>query len=277
MSVYESYDEVSADYDKTRVPIGAEIIADCLAGGPAPLSEVSLLDAGCGSGAYSAAMVDRVGHVDAIDLNGGMLAVARLKLRQQERQGRIAFHQGNITELPFAEGRFDGLMANQVLHHLDSGEDPALPVLDKALAHFHRVLKPGGVVVINTCTREQLRRGYWYYGMIPEALKRALKTHASLEGIEEKLTRAGFEPTGHRVPLDQVMQGQAYFDPRGPLKPEWRKGDSIWAMVSAEELAKAEARVRAMDGDGALDDYVAERDSGRAFVGQFTFIHARKG
>ena len=61
MSAYERYDDVSAHYDETRVPIGTEIIIGCLSTCPTPMHEIALLDAGCGTGAYSAELIDRVG------------------------------------------------------------------------------------------------------------------------------------------------------------------------------------------------------------------------
>ena len=33
MSAYENYTAVSADYDRTRIPVGVEIILGCLASG----------------------------------------------------------------------------------------------------------------------------------------------------------------------------------------------------------------------------------------------------
>jgi predicted RNA methylase len=53
MSVYESYDETSKSYDRTRVPVGSEIILGCLAAHGKALGEMTLLDAGCGTGAYA--------------------------------------------------------------------------------------------------------------------------------------------------------------------------------------------------------------------------------
>ena len=60
MSKYERYDRVAADYDRSRIALGADVIADCLARGPVPLERVMLIDAGCGTGNYSAALVGQV-------------------------------------------------------------------------------------------------------------------------------------------------------------------------------------------------------------------------
>ena len=80
MSAYENYTAVSADYDRTRIPVGVEIILGCLASGGRSLGSLRLLDAGCGTGSYCAALRPYAGAIDAVDLNPSMLGVARAKL-----------------------------------------------------------------------------------------------------------------------------------------------------------------------------------------------------
>ena len=38
-----------------------------------------------------------------------------------------------------------------------------------AIREFARVLKPGGVLVINTSATNQCREGFWFYHLVPEA------------------------------------------------------------------------------------------------------------
>ena len=79
MSRYENYSEASKYYDKTRMPIGGEILIGVLAFSRQSHTEFRLLDAGCGTGAYSKSMLPYVDHIDAIDINPDMLAVGRKK------------------------------------------------------------------------------------------------------------------------------------------------------------------------------------------------------
>lgn len=153
MSSFEKYDETSRHYDDTRQAVGSEIILGCLARHDKPLSEVRLLDAGCGTGAYSAALVESVARIDAVDLSQGMIAQARAKLAQHEKAGRIEFHAGSITELPFDDGSFDAVMINQVAHHLGDASENFVR-LRQAIGEFARVLRPGGILVINHCSQE---------------------------------------------------------------------------------------------------------------------------
>ena len=128
-----------------------------------------MLDAGCGTGAYSRAIIGHVGRIEAVDLSDGMLEVARAKLAIESQDGRIRFHNAPITDLPFEAETIDGVMVNQVTHHLGDTAEDGFTVLRRAVAEFARVLRPGGVLVFNTCSREQIDRGYWYYALIPEA------------------------------------------------------------------------------------------------------------
>ena len=88
------------------------------------------------------------------------------------------------------------------------------------------------------------------------------------------LAEAGLTPAGRFVPSDALIQGDAYFDGRGPLDPAWRRGDSLWSMVSEAELERALDRVRALDDAGTLDAFVAEHDRVRPSIGQIGFHYA---
>lgn len=276
MSFYEKYDDAAAAFERVRKPIGAEIVAGLLTTAYRPLAEVELLDAGCGTGKYSAALAGLVGHVVAIDFSEAMLAIAKAKMAQEARAGRISFHQGSVDALPFPAHSFDAVMVNQVLHHLENGEDLAYEGHARALAEAYRVLRPGGVVVVNFCSHEQLRNGFWYYDLIPGALQSVLRRCAPTKRLQSILTDCGFMIRDRVVSLDGVMQGAAYFEPRGPLDADWRRSDSIWALASSDELAQAEDRIVELDRAGRLDAYVAEHDANRPRHGQFTFFLAMK-
>ncbi|MDF2702212.1 MAG: uncharacterized protein K0S10_1156, partial [Rubrobacteraceae bacterium] len=55
MSSYENYTQKAGNYDKTREPVGTEIIVGCFAHAPVPLDRMRVLDAGSGTGSYSQA------------------------------------------------------------------------------------------------------------------------------------------------------------------------------------------------------------------------------
>ncbi len=276
MSSFEKYDETSRHYDKTRVPVGAEIILDCLGRHEKPMRDLTVLDAGCGTGAYSRAIIGHVGRIEAVDLSDGMLEVARAKLASESQAGRIRFHNAPITDLPFEAASFDGAMINQVAHHLGDTPEEGFPILRRAVAEFARVLRPGGVLVFNTCSREQIDHGYWYYALIPGARASFQARFAPLEDLRAMFEDAGFVNRDSFTPTDAVCQGEAYFNGRGPLEVIWRNGDSIWALAGETELARALDKVRALDAAGELGAFVAEHDARRAKAGQITFLYATR-
>jgi hypothetical protein len=131
------------------------------------------------------------------------------------------------------------------------------------------------MVVLNTCSQVQLRDGYWYYSLIPDAAARLRSRYAPLDVLEALLADQGLEPVGRFVPVDGVIQGAAYFDARGPLRDGWRSGESTWALVDDAELASAQQVLRDLDAAGRLADDLAERDARRREIGQITFLGAR--
>lgn len=274
MSSYETYDKTSRHYDKTRVAIGAEIILGCLARPGARLADLTVLDAGCGTGTYSKAIVGHVGRVEALDMSHGMLSQARAKLAAAEADGHIAFHQGSISDLPFADASLDGVMINQVLHHLPDDAGAGFPLHRQVFAEFARVLRPGGTLIVNSCSQEQIGDAYWYYHLAPRARAAMVAGFAPLDTLEAILVDFGLTLRGRFVPIDAVSQGAAYFHGLGPLDQQWRDGDSFWARVDEDDLGAALAKVRALDAAGDLDAFVTEHDRPRRHLGQITFLAA---
>jgi SAM-dependent methyltransferase len=94
-----------------------------------------ILDAGCGSGALSAALRDRGAVVTGIDASAGMLALARRRLGDD-----ADLHVVDLSDrLPFADGAFDDVVASLVLHYLEDW--------GPMLAELRRVLRPGGRLI----------------------------------------------------------------------------------------------------------------------------------
>jgi len=269
---FENYDRTSVVYDETRVSVGIEVILGHLALRGARLASQTVLDAGCGTGNYIAALRDHVGKIVGVERNPGMLAEARRKLGRE-----VDLRQGTITELPVEDATVDAVICNQVIHHLDQpigdSDDPGnFPQVGRAIAEVHRVLSPGGFLLLNTCSRAQLTDGFWWADLIPEAMSRVALRYPPLDSLRALMRTAGFETTGDYVPVDAVLQGKRYLDPSGPLSEQWRAGDSTWALATAEELRRAEQRVRKYLSESAMDAYMADREALRKRVGQTTIV-----
>ena len=93
-----------------------------------------VLDVGCGPGALTHELVDRVGadNVSAADPSEQFVAAAR------ERHPGVDVHRASAEELPFAEATFDAALAQLVVHFMT---DPVA-----GLAEMARVTRPGGVI-----------------------------------------------------------------------------------------------------------------------------------
>ncbi len=258
------------------MPVGVEIILGCFAYGPKPLQQMVVLDAGCGTGSYSQALLRHVDHIEAVDLNPDMIAVASAKLAPARKERRIAFHRASIDALPFDEAVFDGIMVNQVLHHLPDSDAKGYPAYQRVLREFARVLRPTAALVINICSHEQLLHGFWPYELIPEATENMRRRHMPIDELVILLQACGFSYRGRFTPLDAVIQGDAYHDPRGPLNKQWRDGDSIWAMATEKEMGRALEHIQELDRKGVLRDFVARHDKRRKEIGQTTFVFSSR-
>lgn len=108
---------------------------------------MDVLDVACGTGAVTRAAVEILGgkgRVCGVDPSEGMLAEAR-------KVGGAEFHIGQAEALPFADASFDFLSMGYALRHVAD--------LNRAFAEYHRVLRPGGRLLILEISRPQTRLG----------------------------------------------------------------------------------------------------------------------
>jgi len=276
MSTYENYSKTSDVYDITRSAAGVEIIHQALEQSSTPIDEQILVDAGCGTGLFSSKMHSYVKRIEAIDLNSEMLSKAKAKMVSEKKAGRISFYNTSINDLPFDSGSVDSIMVNQVLHHLPENKDGLWSNHYKVMHEFSRVLKPTGTLIINRCTHEQLQNGFWFYHLIPKALKLVIEKHIDNGNLIEQLKKNGFSAIEKRVPLDVIMQGDELFNVDGPFDPDWRRGDSIWSLVSDDDLNDVLEFLKGLKNSSKLKEFIQKNDEPRSKYGQITFIIAHK-
>ena len=102
-----------------------------------------VLDIGCGTGTLAIAARRRVGvtgQVCGVDASPEMLARARKKANKAGVE--IAFKNGVVEALPFADGQFDAVLSTVMLHHLGPKSR------SECVREVRRVLRRGGRVLI---------------------------------------------------------------------------------------------------------------------------------
>jgi SAM-dependent methyltransferase len=109
-----------------------------------------VLEVGCGEGRGIGLVMPRASSYSAIDKIGPVVE----SLRKKHPAGK--FHVGNIPPLsPFADATFDVVLCFQVIEHI--ADDHRL------LKEIHRVLKPGGILLMTTPNRSlSLSRNPWH-------------------------------------------------------------------------------------------------------------------
>ena len=106
---------------------------------------MSVLDLGCGSGAFTpfiARVVGQKGRVYALDIQADMLKQLEKKLSRPENKDikNIKLIGGNAYELPFEDDSIDLVNMVTVLQEI--------PDRNRALQEVKRVLKPGGFLAV---------------------------------------------------------------------------------------------------------------------------------
>ncbi len=103
-----------------------------------PLEGTVGLDLGCGVGRFAAELRRRY-NANVVGVDPSRAAVR--EAREHDASGRFA--SADALRLPFGDESFHYAYTINVLHHLKRGEQ------ERALAELHRVIKPGGVLIVH--------------------------------------------------------------------------------------------------------------------------------
>lgn len=109
----------------------ARWLAEGLGAGPA-----RVLDAGCGTGGL---IKDLRAHNPDWTLTGLDFSARACELARLRTDAEIV--EGSILDLPFGDGTFDAVVSADVVCQVEDG--------GRALREFARVVRPGGVVLVN--------------------------------------------------------------------------------------------------------------------------------
>src|SRR5688572_22772546 len=103
------------------------------------LPAVDVADIGCGEGYLTLEAARWARHVTAVDRAKDVLDRGR-EIAKRRKLKNITWKRGELERVPIADASVDIVLLSQALHHADHPE--------RALAEAHRILRPGGRVLV---------------------------------------------------------------------------------------------------------------------------------
>jgi ubiquinone/menaquinone biosynthesis C-methylase UbiE len=180
-------------YERYLVPAITSVWAADLIDRAALQPEARVLDVACGTGAVTRLAAERVtkGRVVGLDLNAGMLAVAR-SLRINAA-APIEWREASALELPFPTGSFDVVLCQLGLQFF--------PDRPKALREMRRVMAPSGRVALSVYSAiERTPAAHAFaqaldrrFGPDASSIKRAEHVFASADEVGRLIAEQGFD------------------------------------------------------------------------------------
>lgn len=158
----------------------------------APLAGETVLDAGCGTGAASAAMLRRADcRIIAVDQSATMVRRARARLAGASAGGRADVHRAALEALPCLPGGVDAALALNILYFC--GTDGAM------IRAIRRAMRPGGRMVAYVTHRDSMER----WSFTREGRHRLYDAAA----LRAALVDGGFDPARIVIRQDAVAPG----------------------------------------------------------------------
>ncbi len=143
--VERMFDEIAGNYDTLNHTLSLGIDKSWRKKGILALKDIfprKILDIATGTGDLAIETCQRLqpDKITAIDISEGMMEIGRQKVAKAGLSGQIVFEKQDCMSLDMEDNAFDAAM---VAYGIRNFED-----LDKGLREIHRVLKPGGKLMI---------------------------------------------------------------------------------------------------------------------------------
>ncbi|MFM0500653.1 class I SAM-dependent methyltransferase [Paraburkholderia caffeinilytica] len=158
-----------------------------------------ILEIGLGNGGHIASVLDQAAGLffTGVDLSPTMIAEARRRNASFVRDGRVWLETADAMSLPFPSGAFDKAIAINTTYFWSG--------LISGLEETHRVLRPGGVLVIAAITPEAaVEMPFARYGF----------TVDNAAALEAACVAAGFNQIGITRYVEPVLDPPQEFGPR---------------------------------------------------------------
>ena len=207
-------------------------------------------EVGCGTGHWLAEMKSHVRWTVGLDLSAEMLKRARTAVP------RAPVVRGRAEQLPWLSGSLDRVVCINALHHFRSSRG--------FMREAHRVLRPGGGVLMVGLDPHTRLDSWWVYEYFPAALQRDRERYLPAAVIRKQLQAAGFVRAATEVA--QHISSVVPFAEATALGRIDRRFTSQLLVISDAEYEDGLARLRAeqpvLHSDLRLFATVAWTDSG---------------
>ena len=226
------------------------------------IRDQAVADIGCGGGIYSRAFVDLgAAHVSAVDFSAAMLDAARAYCAGV---ADISFHQGTAMATGLEDAGYDVVLERAVIHHVAD--------YDHNFAELFRILKPGGLVIIQDRTLADVQqppsvehiRGHFFH-VFPHLLATEAARRPAEETVQQALTRSGFA----RIRSRTLWETRKVHINRAALADDivQRRGRSLLHALTDDELQQLVEYVQAQLPEGT----VVEKDRWTLWVAERPF------
>ena len=114
------------------------------------MSSDRVLEIGFGGGVTLSTLIERAAFVAGVDRSHDVVTWARARFADAVAAGRAEFREGTVEKLPFDTASFGKVCTVNTIYFWRS--------LDIGFAEIHRVLSPGGRVVVGFLPKERMDR-----------------------------------------------------------------------------------------------------------------------
>lgn len=218
-------------YNTYRQPIGINFLIEKIESiyKDEDNTTINILDCGCGSGKYTQYLSNYDYSITSIDNNDNMLNSLNNWIKNNNITN-VSTKKVNLMEnIDLPENNFDIIIINQVVHHFnDDTED--FKYLSKLFNNLYKILKPDGILSLNTSSYEQHRFGMWWGYLIEPQLKEYCKRYCSIDKLINISNNNNFKLIEQHKCKEPFI-GNSYYNPHFVLDEKIRKTDTLWEYV----------------------------------------------